>query len=211
MHKKVVIVDYGLGNLFSIQQACIHLGYMPILSSDPEQILKCDSLILPGVGSFEIAIRQLGQFNLIEPIRLFAKSGKPIMGVCLGMQLLFDISYEFGDHKGLGLISGEVLKFPKTVNGNVIRIPHIGWNKIYKNQLNWEQSPLGSLINESLMYFVHSYYVKPSNSSNILTTTNYSNFEFCSSVVKDNIFGFQFHPEKSGLDGLMIYNNFLKN
>ena len=210
MKKNIVIVDYGLGNLFSIEQACKHLGYSTTLSSDPGIILGASNLILPGVGSFEIAMKKLVAFNLIEIITTFVKTGKPIMGVCLGMQLLFDESNEFGKHKGLGFIKGKVIKFPKIVNNQKIRIPHIGWNKIYKSELEWASTPLVNINNESLMYFVHSYYVQPESNENILTHTNYAGFEFCSSIQKDNIFGFQFHPEKSGKEGLMIYNNFLK-
>lgn len=210
MRKNIVIVDYGLGNLFSIEQACKHLGYSTTLSSDPSIILGASNLILPGVGSFEIAMKQLIAFNLIETLTTFVKTGKPIMGVCLGMQLLFDESNEFGKHNGLGFIKGKVIKFPPIVKNQKIRIPHIGWNKIYKSELDWTNTPLVNINNESLMYFVHSYYVQPELNENILTRTNYEGFEFCSSIKKDNIFGFQFHPEKSGKDGLMIYDNFLK-
>lgn len=210
MRKNIVIVDYGLGNLFSIEQACKYLGYSTTLSSDPSIILGASNLILPGVGSFEIAMKQLNAFNLIETLTTFVKTGKPIMGVCLGMQLLFDESYEFGKHIGLGFIKGKVIKFPPIINNQKIRIPHIGWNKIYKSDLEWVRTPLVDIENESLMYFVHSYYVEPESNENVLTYTNYAGFEFCSSIKKDNIFGFQFHPEKSGKDGLMIYANFLK-
>jgi glutamine amidotransferase len=210
MRKNIVIVDYGLGNLFSIEQACKHLGYSTTLSKDPDIILGASNLILPGVGSFEIAMKQLNTFNLIETLTTFVKTGKPIMGVCLGMQLLFDESNEFGNHNGLGFIKGKVIKFPNIVNNIKIRIPHIGWNKIYKSELEWTGTPLVNIINESLMYFVHSYFVQPESNENILTLTNYAGFEFCSSIKKDNIFGFQFHPEKSGKEGLMIYDNFLK-
>jgi len=210
MRKNIVIVDYGLGNLFSIEQACKHLGYSTTSSSDPGIILGASNLILPGVGSFEIAMKQLSAFNLIETLTTFVKAGKPIMGVCLGMQLLFDESNEFGRHDGLGFMKGKVIRFPKFVNDQKIRIPHIGWNKIYNSDIEWSSTPLVNIKNGSLMYFVHSYYVQPECNENILTRTNYAGFEFCSSIKKDNIFGFQFHPEKSGKEGLMIYDNFLK-
>jgi glutamine amidotransferase len=210
MNKKIVIVDYGLGNLFSIEQACKYLGYTTKLSSDPSTIMDASNLILPGVGSFEVAMNKLRQYELIEILKKFANTGKPMMGVCLGMQLLFEESSEFGIHKGLGLIRGKVNRFPKNIKNNKIRIPHIGWNKIYRNDIDWKKTPLELIYDESLMYFVHSYYVLPDLNENILTTSIYSGFKFCSSVKKDNIFGFQFHPEKSGKDGLMIYDNFLK-
>jgi glutamine amidotransferase len=211
MNKNVVIVDYGLGNLFSIQQACRYLGYSTTLSSNPNIILGASKLILPGVGSFEVAMKQLNDFNLIDTLQNFVKTGKPIMGVCLGMQLLFNESNEFGNHNGLGLIEGRVIKFPEIVNNQKIRIPHIGWNTIYKGKSDWSNSPLKDTDNDSLMYFVHSYYAKPDLNENILTFSNYEGFEFCSAVKKDNIFGFQFHPEKSGKEGLVIYGNFLNN
>lgn len=210
MSKKVVIVDYGLGNLFSINQACKHFGYSTILSSNPIEILGASNLILPGVGSFEIAIKQLKQLDLTNTLNKYVQTGKPMLGVCLGMQLLFDESSEFGTHEGLGYIKGKVLKLPQFVNDTKIRIPHIGWNKIYKNGVAWKDTPLENLSDESLMYFVHSYYASPVNKENILTTSIYSDFSFCSSVRKDNIYGCQFHPEKSGQSGLEIYNSFLK-
>ena len=210
MNKKIIIVDYGLGNLFSINEACKYLGYSTVISSDPKKILGASNLILPGIGSFEVAMKQLNKLELIETITDYVKTGKPIMGVCLGMQLLFEKSTEFGLHKGLGFIKGQVIRFPDVINNNNIRIPHTGWNKIYKREIDWNNTPLENTNNESFMYFIHSFYAQPYLKENILTYTTYSGFEFCSSVKKDNIIGFQFHPEKSGKDGLLIYDNFLK-
>jgi glutamine amidotransferase len=212
MKKNVVIVDYGHGNLYSINQACIQVGYNPIISSSQSEIANADSLILPGVGAFKVAMEELKNKNLIEPIFEFVKKGNYLMGVCLGMQLLFDSSEEFGNNIGLGLVKGSVERFPSVINDKKIRIPHIGWNNIQKhNEVNnWSSTPLANISEQDYMYFIHSYYAKPTDLNNILSVSQYQEFEFCSSVQKDNVFGFQFHPEKSAEQGLSIYKNFLK-
>jgi glutamine amidotransferase len=209
--KKVVIIDYGHGNLYSINQVCIHLGYKPIISSDEKEILSADSLILPGVGAFKVAMDELANKDLIEPIKEFVKKGNNMMGVCLGMQLLFESSEEFGINKGLGLINGNVKKFPSSLNGKKIRIPQIGWNKIFKDKSinKWENTPLKEISEEDYMYFIHSYYANPSDAKDILSFSNYQDIKYCTSVQKENIFGFQFHPEKSAEKGITIYKNFL--
>ncbi len=211
-NKKVVIIDYGHGNLYSINQVCIHLGYKPIISSDEKEILSADSLILPGVGAFKVAMDELANKDLIEPIKEFVKKGNNMMGVCLGMQLLFETSEEFGINIGLGLIKGDVKKFPSSLNGKKIRIPQIGWNKIFedKNINKWENTPLKEITEEDYMYFVHSYYANPSDAKDVLSFSNYQDIKYCTSVQKENIFGFQFHPEKSAEKGITIYKNFLK-
>jgi glutamine amidotransferase len=210
--KKLVIVDYGHGNLYSINEACNYFGYQPLITSEPELIINADSVILPGVGAFRVAMEELSEKGLIEPILEYVSKGNYLMGICLGMQLLFDSSEEFGSHKGLGLIKGSVKKFPSEHNGNKLRIPQIGWNKIYPKEdlMDWKDSPLRNIKNNDLMYFVHSYYVSPDNASNILSFSEYQELMFCSSVIKENIFGFQFHPEKSASQGLTIFENFLK-
>lgn len=210
--KKVVIVDYGHGNLYSINQACVYVGYSPIISSRAEDILSADSLILPGVGAFKVAMDELEEQGLIEPIKEFVKKGNHLMGVCLGMQLLFEESEEFGLHKGLGFIGGKIVRFPKIFNDLKVRVPHVGWNKLFLDDYfdKWEGSPLQGVMDEDFMYFIHSYYAQPTDKNNILSLTNYRDLNFCSSVRKDNIFGFQFHPEKSSEKGLSIYKNFLK-
>lgn len=212
MKKNVVIVDYGHGNLYSINQACIQVGYNPIISSSQSEIANADSLILPGVGAFKVAMEELMNKNLIEPIFEFVKKGNYLMGVCLGMQLLFESSEEFGNNKGLGLLNGTVERFPSVINENKIRVPHIGWNTIQNsgNENQWNSTPLANISVEDYFYFIHSYYAKPSDLQNILSFSRYQEFEFCSSVQKDNVFGFQFHPEKSAEQGLSIYKNFLK-
>lgn len=209
MKKKTVIIDYGLGNLYSIEQACNHVGYEPIISSNIEEIINADALILPGVGAFRVAMDHLRERELIQIINDFAISGKPLMGVCLGMQLLFEESEEFGLNKGLGLIPGVIKKIPENFKEQKLKIPHIGWNRLFKGNIDWEGTPLNEISEDEFMYFVHSYYAEPLDESTILTYTYYQDFKYCSSVQKNNIFGFQFHPEKSGEEGLTIYKNFL--
>lgn len=212
MKKKIVILDYGMGNVYSITQACIHFGYSPKLSNNAQEIESADLLILPGVGAFESAMKHLIDLNLIGAIEKYVSSGKPLMGICLGMQLLFNKSFEFGSHIGLGLIPGEVVKFPsKDPKGLKLRIPHIGWNSLKKEAKDWNNSPLKDFPNNSMMYFVHSYYSKPENDNDVLASTNYCGIEFCSAVKHNNIFGFQAHPEKSGELGLSVYKNFIEN
>jgi glutamine amidotransferase len=209
MDKKIVIVDYGSGNLYSITQACKHFGFDPKLSFNADEILNADKVLLPGVGAFEGAMRQLQNMNLVSVLKDYVSKGKPLMGVCLGMQLLFEKSYEFGEHEGLGLVEGEIKRFPSSYMNTKMRIPHIGWNKVFNKNSQWFDTPFKEFPDGGMMYFVHSYYAQPSNSNDILSTTLYNDFEFCSSVRKENVYGFQFHPEKSGEEGLTVYKNFL--
>jgi len=207
---KVAIVDYSIGNLYSVKKACEKVGLDATITSDMSFIEKSDALILPGVGAFGSAMNNLDELDLADCIKTYAKTGKYVMGVCLGMQLLMQSSSEFGSQHGLGLIEGTCQRFPEIGR---IKIPQITWNTIYPpaEEIAFNtSSPLRGLAPESHMYFVHSYYVLPSNPKDILSLTEYSNFEYCSSLKKDNIIGFQFHPEKSGGDGLLIYNNFKK-
>ena len=209
--KKVVIVDYGLGNLFSIKQACLHVGYTPLISGDKNDIASADSLILPGVGAFGVAMKSLRKTSLLDPIKEYARSGRPLMGVCLGMQLLFDRSEEFGDHEGLGLIEGSIVRFPSHVNDRQLRVPNIGWHKVYpSSKTSWSNTPLSNINTAgNHMYFIHSYYASPKNADNVLSLSTYNDFEYTSAAVQGNTWGFQFHPEKSGEEGLTIYKNFL--
>jgi len=204
---KVVIIDYRLGNLFSVRQACEQVGIEAVVSSDPEEIVAADGLLLPGVGAFGNAMENLYELGLIEPIRAFAAQGGPIFGICLGMQLLFDESEEFGLHQGLGLLRGRVVKFPDQSQGRKrLKVPSIGWGKIEFNPLNPLHDIYANVIDEDeWMYFVHSFYVQPAVATDTLTETVYGDVRFCSSVLRDNIFGTQFHPEKSGVAGLRIY------
>jgi len=211
LNKKVTIIDYGLGNMFSINQAFNKVGIDTIITSDPKIIESSDAIVLPGVGAFGDAMKNLQQLKLIEPIHFFAKTGKPFLGICLGMQLLFNKSEEFGNHNGLGLIEGEVKKFDFTrINGECIKIPQIQWNQVYnKGYISWKDTCMSEIEDNSYMYFVHSYYAKPKDDQIILTYSKYGDLEYCSSLKKENITGIQFHPEKSGELGLNIYKNWI--
>lgn len=206
MLKKIVIIDYDLGNLFSVKQACEVVGLNSIISSKKEDILNADGLILPGVGAFNEAINNLKNRGLDSVIKLQVKKNIPLFGICLGLQLLFSKTEEFDDGPGLDLISGSVTKIKNNLKKNKLKVPHVGWNKIYSDKFDWDNTPLESLENNNYMYFVHSYYVNPIDKSFILSNTNYESINFCSSVIKNNIFACQFHPEKSGDKGVEIYH-----
>ncbi len=209
--QNVTIIDYGMGNLFSIQSVFHKLGVNVNVSSDPAVIAASDKLILPGVGAFQKAMEELKKKNHVEAINEFVATGKPLMGICLGMQLLFTQSEEFGLEQGLNLISGKVIRFHKT-DEDGLKIPQIGWNSINQpkdNSRNWEHSILEGLPNGTKLYFVHSFICYPDNKEHFLAETTYGNDTFCSVVNKDNIWGCQSHPEKSGNDGIRIYQNFL--
>lgn len=205
--KKVVIIDYQLGNLFSVKQACDTVGINAEISSNREDILNADALILPGVGAFIEAMNNLKKFGLDAAIQNKVNGGTPIFGICLGQQLLFTESEEFGAGKGLDLISGIIKRFPENFEERIVKVPHIAWNTIFKLNQIWDNTALSDLSNNDFMYFIHSYYVKPSDDSCILTKTNYDGIEFCSSILKNNIFATQFHPEKSADKGISIYKN----
>jgi len=205
--KSVIIIDYQLGNLFSVKQACSHVGVKATVSSNKEDILSADALILPGVGAFIQAMSNLKNLDLVDAIKQKVNGGTPIFGICLGLQLLFTKSEEFGSQNGLDLISGSIKKFPSQFNDREIKVPHIMWNQIYSQNKSWNESPLNELNDFDFMYFIHSYYVEPTNSNSILTKTNYDEIEFCSSIIQNNIFATQFHPEKSADKGILIYKN----
>ncbi len=203
--KKIMIVDYKLNNLFSIKNALDFLGYEAFISSDPDLLKKTDFVVLPGIGSFPEGMKKLHKLDLVNPLKNFISSGKKFMGICLGFQMLFQESSEFGKTKGLGVIKGKV----KKLNGNkkFLRIPHIGWNKIeIMNNFKREVS-----FQKKYFYFVHSFYAIPNNKNEIFSLTKYENIKFCSSIKKNNIFACQFHPEKSGAAGLKLIKSFFGN
>lgn len=207
-HKRVAIIDYKMGNLYSVQNACRHVGLESVITTDKDFILSADAAILPGVGAFGQAMKHLQQLQLVEVIHEFINLGRPFMGICLGFQLLFSTSEEFGSTTGLNLIEGKVKKFPVTRNGQKVKVPQVGWNRIYFSGLRermGKKHPLGDISEGSYLYFVHSYYAVPENQNLILTKTDYAGIEYCSSILKDNILGTQFHPEKSGNLGIQIY------
>jgi glutamine amidotransferase len=195
---KITIVDCAISNLRSVQKAFEKVGVSAEVSEDRRVIERAEKLVLPGVGAFGQAMENLSKDGLNESIRRHAKEGKPLIGICLGMQLLFSESEELGHHRGLDLLKGRVRRFPTTV-----KVPHVGWNQARIRK----PSPLLEGINgESYFYFVHSYYLEPEEDV-ALTTTDYG-IDFPSAVQKDNIFGIQFHPEKSQEKGLTILKNF---
>jgi len=206
---KIIILDYNLGNLFSVQHACTSLGLDASISQDPKEISNADALILPGVGAFAEAMENLKKLELIEPLKKHVNDGKPFLGICLGLQLLFDKSEEFGYTKGLGLIPGKVLKFPSELKGKKLIVPQIGWNQLIPkdDQIDFSGTALENLKDKEYAYFVHSYYVKPDSLEDVLSFTNYEGYKYCSSIEKNNILATQFHPEKSGEEGLKIYKH----
>lgn len=207
MKKKIAIIDFKLGNLFSVLQACNKVGLNASITSDRDTVLEADAIILPGVGAFGEAMYNLKVSDLLEPIKKHADASKPLFGICLGMQLLFSESEEFGSQKGIGLIKGKILKFTDTNgSGQKLKVPQIGWNRITDYNDKWSDSPLNKIESGSYMYFVHSFYAYPRNRNVILSKTNYEGIEYCSSIFYNNcIFATQFHPEKSGKKGIEIY------
>ena len=203
---KVAIIDYEMCNLFSVNHACLNEGLTPIITRDPKKIDEADAVILPGVGAFGDAMKNLREHNLVDVLERSCRT-KPFMGICLGLQLLFDESHEFGHHNGLGIISGCVKKFPSQKDGSRIKVPQIGWNKI---SFPMNEPIFDGIPKNSFFYFIHSYYVNPNNDNDLLASTNYEKIEYCSAVKNDNIIAFQFHPEKSGELGLNIYKNWKK-
>lgn len=203
----IVIVDYGLGNLHSVEKAFKRVGSKAIISNKIDEIDSASKLVLPGVGHFKKGMEKLNNLNLLEVLDLkVIKQKIPILGICLGMQLMTSRSDE-GDCKGLSWIDAETLKFDvKKVNNKKLRVPKIGWNEI---KISRPSQILDGIQTKDSFYFVHSYYVKCKDNSNILSTTKYIN-EYVSSFNKDNIFGVQFHPEKSHNAGLKIIDNFSK-
>lgn len=198
----IVIIDYGRGNIFSIEQALRHLGADCIVSGDPKVIETANRLILPGVGAFGDAMQTLFARELVEPIRESAHRGTPTLGICLGMQLLFEQSTEFGKHAGLALIKGHV----EPMHSGEMRIPNVGWRKLVPRS---NKSPLASIEPNSMAYFVHSYAVRPTDPDVVTATIPFNGEDIAIAVASENIAGYQFHPEKSGSAGLALLDKFI--
>ena len=204
----IAVIDYGMGNLRSVEKAFQAIGAQVIVTHDRNLILNADSIVLPGVGSFKDCMANLQKLKLIDPIRKSIDSGKPFLGICLGLQVLFDESEEHGPVAGLGILAGKVVRFPnkisETKNGPLIKVPHMGWNKILVKKTD---SLFETVETTPYFYFVHSYYVVPEDQNMIATVTNYG-VEFVSGIQHKNIYAFQFHPEKSQTLGLSILERF---
>lgn len=209
---KVHIVDYGVGNLHSIVRAVEASGGQGVLTASADDIRGADRVILPGVGAFEPCARQLREAGLADPTIDFARSGKPFLGICVGMQLLFDESREFGSHRGLGLIKGVVDAIPPVDAAGRRKVPNIGWRPLQApHGRRWDGTLMEGLeLGVSSAYFVHSYNCQPADEADRLADADYAGFRICAAVQKDNITGFQCHPERSGPVGLRIMANFLR-
>ena len=201
-------MDYGSGNLFSLQNALAKCGFSSIISSDKNDIKNASHLILPGVGAFKNGMKGLKSKNLISTIIEFANSGRPILGICLGMQLLSTKSFEFGVSNGLNIIPGKVDLLPqKSIFNKKVKIPNIGWVSLKKSFEN-KFSILSNISQSEEVYLIHSFFYIPKNIKNILATCDFHGHSICIAINKNNIFGTQFHPEKSGEVGIRILNNF---
>jgi len=202
----IAIIDYGMGNLRSVQKGFERIGFAAEVTADPARLLEAEKIVLPGVGAFRDCIHNLQQGGFVEPILQVIAEGRPFLGICLGLQLLFTESEEFGLHKGLGVIPGRVVRFPEGMQeqGEKLPVPHMGWNQI---SLKAETPLFNNIADGSNVYFVHSYYVKPDDPTVVAATCNYG-LEFCAAIRKDNVMATQFHPEKSQGIGLQMLKNF---
>jgi glutamine amidotransferase len=202
----IAIIDYGMGNLRSVQKGFENVGFDAVVTADPKIVLEAEKVVLPGVGAFRDCMNNLEQGGFVEPLLKVIQEGRPFLGICLGLQLLFTESEEFGLHQGLDVIPGRVVRFPERMmeNGEKLAVPHMGWNQL---QFRTRPPVFDGVQAGENVYFVHSYYVKPDDDSVVATTTGYG-IEFCSSIWKDNVVATQFHPEKSQEIGLKILKNF---
>ncbi len=197
----ITVVDYGMGNLRSVAKALEKVGFDVKVSSEAKDIKDAKGIVVPGVGAFGDAIHNLDRFGLLDEVVKVIKEGKPYLGICLGLQILFEYGYEFGEHEGLGILKGKVIRFE---NKEGYKVPHMGWNQVWIKQ---KEGLFSGIQEGEYFYFVHSFYAVPSEEKDIASTTDYS-VEFCSAVQKDNVWAVQFHPEKSQKAGLKLLENF---
>ena len=202
MIKKITIIDYGAGNIFNLLNTFKRLNCEVKVASDSKEITNSDRLIIPGVGAFKHGMENLNKQNLIEAINQYTKNERPLLGICLGMQYLMNYSEEFGKTDGLKLINGEVKKF---IKNKTTRVPHIGWNYLKHNG----DKIFSNLKTNAVFYFCHSFYVNSKESKNVISETQYSNINFCSTIKRNNLYGCQFHPERSGKEGEIFLKNFI--
>jgi len=207
--KEVTIIDYGMSNLLSIQRAIEHVGGKVKLSSDPNEIVASDYVILPGVGAFPNGMQELNMRNLPEAIGAFTQTGKPFLGICLGMQMMLSHGEEGGGALGLNLIQGNVRSLPRfQKNGIKNKIPNMCWSEVnFFKEI--EHTPFKNIPQNAYMYFVHSYFAKPTNENHVFATSKFGDIDFCCAIRSENSWGMQFHPEKSGKDGLLFLQAFL--
>jgi len=205
------VIDYGLGNLFSVQRALETVGADVEFISTPSELAQADRVILPGVGAFSDGMRGLDERGLIDPIREYAQTGRPLLGICLGMQMLATTSDEFGQHEGLGLIPGRVVAVPPlAADGAAHKIPHVGWVALHATPgASWEETPLEPISDGTCVYLVHSYHVLPDDEAHLLAECSYGGQTITAAIRSNNVTGFQFHPEKSGPTGLTILRRFV--
>jgi glutamine amidotransferase len=205
----ILIIDYGMGNLRNVQKAFEHIGIEARISSLPAELERADGWVLPGVGAFGDAMDNLGSAGLVEPIRQGVARGKPLLGICLGLQLLFDESNEMGQHRGLGVLPGRVVRFEDGMEhaGQALKVPHVGWNQLHLTERGATNLLLSGVPDGSYAYFVHSYYVVPAEPGVSLALTDYG-IDFASVVGRGNVYGAQPHPEKSQEVGLRLLQNY---
>lgn len=209
---RIAIVDYGMGNLLSVRRAFEHCGATVTVTPDPDAVRSADKVVLPGVGAFSNGMSELRRLGLDAALQDVAQNGTPLLGICLGMQMLLDESEEFGVTSGLGLIPGRVIPVPRlSAEGRQHKIPHIGWNALVlpDSLETWNGGPLRDLIPGDAVYFVHSFMAQPADSTHLIANCLYDGIPVSAAILRNNVFGCQFHPEKSGAVGLTILRRFL--
>ena len=205
---RVAVVDYGMGNLFSVARACRQVGLEPRITADPDAVVDADAVVLPGVGAFGDAMHALRERGLEAALQESVACGRPLLGVCLGLQLLLSESYEFGVHRGLGIIPGIVERLDPGA-GAGLKVPHVGWNQLWRPSPGaWDDTPLAEHAEGVAMYFVHSFTVRPVETAHVVSITRYGGGEFCSTLAAGTVLGCQYHPELSGPQGLAFYRAF---